>query len=68
MKIEIRKRQETIDDVAKEPKYTVHITRLYGTEAFNRETTDTLYEFEEDEMRELARELSKRFLPTPHVQ
>lgn len=65
MKIEITKKQEIVNDVAKEALYTVRIIRDYGIGDIPWQKDDLLYEFDEEDMRELARVLSEKFLPNP---
>ena len=62
MEIEITKKQETINDVVKEPKYTVFIKRHYGIGDFHHSKDDWLHDFDEEDIKEIARKLSERFL------
>ena len=62
MKIKITKKQETINDIAQEPRYTVYIEREYGTGNFHWVNTDWLHDFDEETMKELAQTLADKFL------
>jgi hypothetical protein len=62
MKIEITKKQETINDTAKEPLYTVFVERKYGTGDIQWRKTDLLHDFDEEDIKELAKKLADKFL------
>ncbi len=62
MDVTIKKKQETVDGVVGVAKYTVRIKRQYGTGDFHWSKDDMLFDFDEEEMRELARRLSEKFL------
>lgn len=64
MKIEITKKQETVNDIVEEPKYSVFIERNYGTGDIHWSKTDWINDLDEEDMQELARTLSEKF-PTP---
>ena len=69
MEIRIEKEVITKDDVVGEPLYTVHIRRGYGTGDFHWKKEDMLFKFDEEDITELSRKLSERFLtPTPNPQ
>ena len=62
MEIEIKKTQETINDVPSDPKYSVFIKRQYGTGDVKWKKDDLLHDFDEADIKELAQKLSDRFL------
>lgn len=63
MEIEIRKTQETVNDVIGETRYTILIKRHYGTGDIHHTKDDWLVDFNEEDMQSLARKLADRFLP-----
>lgn len=61
MKVEIKKQQDIVNDVPSEVRYTVYISRPSAVQYLNPRT-DSLGNYSEEEMKELAQKLSDKFL------
>lgn len=62
MEIKITKKQETINNVAKEILYTVSIHRSYGNDEIHWDKNDILFEFDREDITALAQRLSDEFI------
>lgn len=63
MEIKIKKRQETIDDIAEEPTYDIIVTESYGSGEFKTHNSQGLYVLSTEDVKALRDRLNKDF---PH--